>query len=351
MTVAIPTKIHLGLILLFHCCFSFLDIAHATTTSEIPVSIVISPESEIHSSVESVLVNRLEFVLSDNDEVMQSDRSQFVLFATVLIEDNNVVNGPPLLHSVKLNIHLTIGEVNSGLKFQSYSFQSFGTGQSLIQAERQALSKIKPSAFGLNDFFTAFSVQVNDYFDENCASLLKDAINHSVTNFDRAFYELSMIPRLCAPCFERAQHTADSLYDAMMTVRCQDMVGRARDTWFTTLNWEGAQQAVAHFDYRQMTPECLVQSRLLLEEIESTLRDIRTQEQELAERQYSDSVKAAQEERQHEYDFRELTAQLEARKHSELVEYQTRKVAAIENIAKEYIRSVPDYDMNLFLNW
>ena len=111
-----------------------------------------------------ILKQKLTNIISQNGIQSQMGQSRFVLTCNVTEESKNVLATSPTQIAYVLDIHLFIGDGETGTKYISQSFRSKGVGSTEEKAYRNAVKNMQTKSQQMTEFVGKGTARIIDYY-------------------------------------------------------------------------------------------------------------------------------------------------------------------------------------------
>ena len=143
-----------------------------------------------------ILNQKLSNVISQNGIQSQMGQSRFVLTCNVTEESKNVLSTSPTQIAYVLDLHLYIGDGETGAKYISQSFRAKGVGNTEEKAYRNAIKNLQARSQQMTEFVGKGKARILGYYENNKEQILS-SIRSCVDgkNLEQAAYELCLIPQ------------------------------------------------------------------------------------------------------------------------------------------------------------
>lgn len=204
----------------------------------VPKQIVNMPEE-----AKSVLLNKLNQIVTNNGIGGQSGKERFVLTANVALLTKDIVPTAPPMHAYTVEITFFIGDAISGSKFSSLSRKLKGTGETETRAYLAALKNLKTSDEAFPVFIDDAKKKIISYYNTQCDFIIKEAQGlESRQEYGQAIYLLNSVPTVCSTCFDKCQTMLGPIYKKYIDLECKKLLLEANNVWAASQNLEGAEK-------------------------------------------------------------------------------------------------------------
>jgi hypothetical protein len=207
----------------------------------VPKQIVNMPEE-----AKSVLLNKLNQIITNNGIGGQSNKERFVMTANIALLTKDIVPTAPPMHAYTLEVTLYIGDAVSGMKFSSISRKLKGTGETETRAYLSALKNLKTTDESFHAFIDDAKKKIVSYYSTQCDFIIKEAQGlESRQEYGQAIYLLNSVPTVCSTCFDKCQTLLGPIYKKYIDLECKKLLLEANNVWAANQNFEGAEKVAA----------------------------------------------------------------------------------------------------------
>ncbi|WP_299617986.1 hypothetical protein [uncultured Tenacibaculum sp.] len=187
--------------------------------------------NSIPASAKKMLVNRLTKIITKNGFAKNPYNSRFVLVPNVSVLSKDITPTAPPKTALNLNVTLYIGDGMSGTLFASESIELKGVGNNETKAYIAAVKRLSPKNPAILDFIETGKSKIIEYYDTNCANILKKAsVLETQNKFEEALSMLTSIPE-ASSCFGKVESKIKSLYQKAIDRDCKQKLEKASAIW------------------------------------------------------------------------------------------------------------------------
>ncbi|MHA8081546.1 hypothetical protein VR610_10340 [Aquirufa regiilacus] len=189
------------------------------------------------------LISRLSQVASNYGIGSNDPNARFVIAVKVNVLSKDIIPGPPQRIAQQLEFILSIADAETQAIFSSISFQAKGIGNNENQAIIDAIKRIDISNPKVKSILEEGKSKIISYYLSNCDFILKTALKDSKTGkYNKAIYDLSMVPEVCQSCYFKSLDTLTSIYQRKINEEGRVIVSKANSIWAAKLNVAAAEE-------------------------------------------------------------------------------------------------------------
>jgi ubiquitin-protein ligase len=189
------------------------------------------------------LISRISQVASNYGIGSNDPSARFVIAAKVNVLSKDIIPGPPQRVAQQLEFILSIADSETQAIFSSISFQAKGIGNNENQAIIDAIKRIDISNPKVKSILEEGKNKILSYYSSNCDFILKTALTDSKSGkYDKAIYDLSMVPEVCQSCYFKSLDTLTSIYQRKINEEGRVIVSKANSIWAAKLNVAAAEE-------------------------------------------------------------------------------------------------------------
>ena len=169
----------------------------AAETQYLPISVYAADDTEsFPKGAKAMMENKLTQLLTQNGIAGMDYLGQFVLTVTTTPLDKDVIPGPPMKISEKMEMNLYIIDAYAKTIFSSTSMTVKGLGENENKCYMNAISRMPLQSPALSKFIDDGKQKIIDYYDHEGEALIKKAdYLCSQKQYDEAMYIISLIPQ------------------------------------------------------------------------------------------------------------------------------------------------------------
>lgn len=238
-----------------------------------------------------LLESKLSQIITNNGIADSEFGVRFVLTAKVNVVSKDIVVGPPMRISQKLEIVLMLGDIIEDKVYCQYTIPVIGVGQSEAKAFIAAIKNINPKNEAVSSFLNAGKAKIMDFYQTYCENIIAEALQQaSQQNYEESLFLLTSIPDVCTDCLHEATQLAQNIYVQMIDARGADLLNQARSIWANNPSRLGAEEATRLLSQINFAAACQPQVEALLKEIYSKMNEIDHREWQHEMQVYHDKV-------------------------------------------------------------
>lgn len=261
------------------------DIGRMTIHAYIPESEELPYESH------KLLETKLSQIISANGIADNENFVRFVLTAKVNVISKDIVAGPPQRISQKLDITLTLGDIEEDKVYAQQTISVVGIGQSLEKSYISAFKNINPKNTAITAFMQEGKEKILAYYQTHCEDIIAEAKKQaSLQHYEHALMLLTSIPDVCADCFDEAARVATPIYRDMIEARGAEFLNQASAVWAKNPTKDGAKEATRLLSQINFAASCQPQAASLMREITDKMNEIDRREWEHQMQVYQDGI-------------------------------------------------------------
>ena len=266
-------------------CFPILCNAQINITPFLSDDVI-----EKYPDASNIFISKLNNILSANDIRSEMGASRFVLTGKWIVETKDVVSSAPPQIAYVLNIHLSIGDGEAGIKYISETFRVKGVGATEEKAYIAAIKSLRTNNDKLNKFVTEGKQRIIDYYENN-----KNEIMSSIDalilkkDYDEAIYKICLIPMECSYYLE-LQDKISEVYQRIIDNQAEPLFTQAKLLWASSQTEDGAKSAIDLVSQIDPNATCYPEVQGFIDEVNAKIsllheRAYQTYKKNLAHRQ------------------------------------------------------------------
>ena len=232
-----------------------------------------------------ILKQKLNNIISQNGIQSQMGQSRFVLTCNVTEESKNVLSTSPTQIAYVLDIHLFIGDGETGTKYISQSFRSKGVGSTDEKAYRNAVKNMQAKSQQMTEFVGKGTARIIDYYEKNKEQILssiKSCVNGK--NLEQAAYELCLIPQECT-YYNDVQMLLGKVNGRIVDNRSSDLFLQAKSIWASEQNESTANQVADLVNQIDADASCYADAHQFMEAVTTRMEQLNNREWAARQRQ------------------------------------------------------------------
>ncbi len=325
------------------------DMERITIHAILPDNIKIPPESL------DLLETKLTQIITENGVEDNEYGVRFVLTAKVNVITKDILAGPPQRISQKLDLTLILGDIVEDKVFSRKTISVIGVGTSEEKSFISAFKNIKPNNKDIALFMQDGKQKILDFYQTHCQDIIVEARDFANRElFEQSILMLSAIPNVSSECFSECVKITEIVYQQMITVRGEELLHKAQNTWSKNPTRQGALEATRYLQQINHAAPCQTEVTKLLNQISEKMNEIDRREWEHEMQVYKDGVERERREWEHKMqvynDDRERENrqwEQHVREHNDNVETQRMFIKAARDVAIEQARNQPK-EVNLY---
>ena len=226
------------------------------------------------AEVQQILKTKLQEIAMDNGIVDIGSFSRFILTPRVSVTSQEVLGTAPTQVVLNLNVSLCIGDGNSGKLFAYKSFNLKGVGRNELKAYMAALNRISANNSALTAFITSGKQKIIDFYNANCALILKEAgALEAQQQYRQALGMLGNVP-VTSSCFDQISYDIKRLYQKVIDRQCTMLLAKAKAIWLANQDVNAAGKAGALLAMVEPNSACFGEGEYLFAQIGDRIREI-----------------------------------------------------------------------------
>ncbi len=232
-----------------------------------------------------ILSQKLSNIISQHGIQSQMGQSRFVLTCNVTEESKNVLSTSPTQIAYVLDIHLYIGDGETGTKYISQSFRTKGVGNTEEKAYRNAIKNIQTKSQQLTDFVERGSARIIEYYEKNKEKILS-SIRACVSGKDleQAAYELCLIPQECS-YYNEVQSLLGKVNGRIVDNNSSGLLLEAQSLWSSEQNERTANQITEIITKIDPNASCYSEAQQFLKSVTERMEQLNNREWAARQRQ------------------------------------------------------------------
>ena len=259
----------------------------AAETEYLPISVYALDETEsFPAGAKAMIENKLTQLLTQNGVAGMDYLGQFILTVSTTPLDKDVIPGPPMKISEKMEMNLYIVDAYAKTIFSSTSMTVRGLGETENKCYMNALSRMPLQSPEIAKFINEGKNKIIEYYDHEGEILLKKAAALAQQKqYDEALYIASLIPQQ-SKHYEAALAASLEIYQMQLDHECAVNLAAARQAWAAEQNSKGAYAAGEYLANILPDAGCYDEAMELYQEIKGKVLD----DWKFEMRKYDDSI-------------------------------------------------------------
>lgn len=232
-----------------------------------------------------ILTQKLNNIISQNGFQSQMGQSRFILTCNVTEESKNVLSTSPTQIAYVLDLHLYIGDGETGTKYISQSFRTKGVGATEEKAYRNAVKNMQAKSDQMTAFIGKGKARIIDYYESN-----KEQILSSIRacadgkNLEQAAYELCLIPQECS-YYNDIQTLLGKVNGRIVDNKSSDLFLQAKSVWASEQNESTANQVADLITKIDANASCYAEANKFMEAVTVRMEQLNNREWAARQRQ------------------------------------------------------------------
>ena len=290
--------------------------------------------SAMPNGICEILIQKLNNIISQNGIQSQMGQSRFVLTCSVTEESKNVLSTSPTQIAYVLDIHLYLGDGETGTKFISQSFRTKGVGNTEEKAYRNAIKNMQAKSLQMTEFVGKGSARILDYYEKNREQILssiRSCINGK--NLEQAAYELCLIPQECT-YYNDVQMLLGKVNGRIVDNKSSDLFLQAKSVWASEQNESTANQVADLINQIDANANCYSEAHKFMQSVTARMEQLNNREWAARQRQLAherEMERAREDNRSTEKQMR-----IKAQRDTNLA-----TIKAVRDVAVEYAKHRP----------
>lgn len=216
----------------------------AAETEYLPISVYVADRTEpFPQGAKAMMENKLTQLLTRNGIAGLDFMGQFVLTATTTPLDKEVIPGPPMKISEKMELNLYIVDSYAKTIFSTASVTVRGLGETENKCYLNAISRLPLQTPQIAKFIDEGKNKIIDYYDHEGEAIIKKAqFLAGKKDYDEALFWVSLIPQQ-SKHYDAALQAGMAIYQQYINNQCNINLAAARQAWAAEQNAMGAAAA------------------------------------------------------------------------------------------------------------
>ena len=215
-----------------YCLFLLLaGFVSSAQTGKISINVLV-PEDTVPAEAHSMLVTKLNQIVTNYGLADNGYTDRFFLTADVLVTSKDIVPTTPPMVSQKLDVVLFIGDVIDNKLYGSMSMPVIGVGQNDNKSYINAFQKIPTRSKALESFMEETKDKIVPFYQQNGSSIIRSAESLAKSGqYDEAIQSLLSIPDFCGEVSENAGEAAQRVYQMKIDKEGAALYNKAKALW------------------------------------------------------------------------------------------------------------------------
>ena len=319
------------------CLLSIVSlVCFCTSMAQIQISPFIDEDncSSMPNGICEILNQKLSTIISQNGIQSQMGQSRFILTCNVTEESKNVLATAPTQIAYVLDMHMFIGDGETGTKYLSQSFRTKGVGQTEEKAYRNAVKNLNAKSAQMMEFVSKGKARILSYYENNKEQILS-SIRSCISgkNLEQAAYELCLIPQECS-YYNDVQALLGKVNSRIVDNKSSDLLLQAKSLWSSEQNEATANQVAVLITQIDANASCYSEAHKFLNSVTNRMEQLNNREWAARQRQLA-----------HEREMEKTREQNRSVETQMKIKAQRDKnlatIKAVRDVAVEYARNRP----------
>lgn len=241
--------------------------------------------SSMPNDICELLLQKLSNVISQNGIQSQMGDSRFILTCHVTEESKNVLSTSPTQIAYVLNLHMFMGDGETGTKYISESFRTKGVGTTEEKAYRNAIKNLNAKSDQMVSFVGRGSQRIIEYYESKKDQILSSIRSNILgKNMERAAYELCLIPQECS-YYNEVQNLLGQVNGRIVDNNSSELFMSAKSIWAGEQNESSANQVAELISKIAPTASCFSEANKFMSSVTERMEQLNNREWAARQRQ------------------------------------------------------------------
>lgn len=243
--------------------------------------------SSMPNGICDILAQKLNDIISQNGIQSQIGQSRFILTCNVTEESKNVLSTSPTQIACVLDIHLYLGDGETGTKYVSQSFRTKGVGTTEEKAYRNAVKNMQSKSDQITSFVGKGKARIIDYYERNknqILSSIRACVNGK--NLEQAAYELCLVPQEIS-YYNDVQDLLGNVNGHIVDNKASDLLLLAKSLWASEQNEATANQVADLITQIDANASCYAESHKFMKSVTERMEQLDNREWAARQRQFA----------------------------------------------------------------
>lgn len=225
------------------------------TQGSISISVVVPTQQiTMDKNTFSILKSRIESIMASNG-VSSASYGGIVMYPVVNVVGQEMVEtGMKNMHVIDLELNLYIKQIITETTFGSTSIICRGSGYSLDEAKRNAMTKIKATDTRIKSFIHTAKEKIYQYYGTNTDAIITKAESMAhMEDFEGAIALLSTYPETL-PDYGKIANVMMTVYDKYLSKYCEQTLMQATNA-FNLKKYDIAADYLSHINMQSSCAE------------------------------------------------------------------------------------------------
>jgi hypothetical protein len=259
--------------------FSFVAVLMSATmwaaeTQYLPISVLAADDMETFpAGAKTMIENKLTQLLTRNGIAGMDYLGQFILTVTTTPIDKDVIPGPPMKISEKMEMNFYIVDAYAKTIFSSTSASVRGLGETETRCYMNAISNMPVNSKDLAQFVAEGKQKIIEYYDHEGEAIIKKAMFLAKQKqYEEALSVVTLIPQQ-SKHYDASLAAGLDIYQQYLDNQCNINLAAARQAWAAEQNSIGAAAAGEYLANILPDAGCYDEAMALYQEIKGKVLD------------------------------------------------------------------------------
>lgn len=241
--------------------------------------------SSMPNSICEILSQKLSNVISQNGIQSQMGDSRFILTCYVSEESKNVLSTSPTQIAYVLNLHLFMGDGETGTKYISETFRTKGVGATEEKAYLNAVKNLNVKSEQMASFVGRGRKRIIEYYENNKNQIISSVRSYiSGKDLERAAYELCLIPQECS-YYNEVQNLLGQVNGRIVDNNSSELFLSAESIWAGEQNESSANQVAELISKIDPNASCFSEANKFMSSVTERMEQLNNREWAARQRQ------------------------------------------------------------------
>ena len=246
----------------------------AAETEYLPISVLAADDLEsFPTGAKGLIENKLTQLLTRNGIAGMDYLGQFILTVTTTPLDKDVIPGPPMKISEKMEMNFYIVDAYAKTIFSSTSATVRGLGETETRCYMNAISNMPVGSPNLAKFVAEGKQKIIEYYDHEGEAIIKKAMFLAKQKqYEEALSVVTLIPQQ-SKHYDASLQAGLEIYQQYLNNQCNINLAAARQAWAAEQNSIGAAAAGEYLANILPDAGCYDEAMALYKEIKAKVLD------------------------------------------------------------------------------
>ena len=251
----------------------------------------IPDELNLPGQARNLLENKLSQVATYYGMGGNSIDGRFVIMAVINVMSKDIIAGPPQMVAQNFDVTIYIGDAIDDKLFSSTSISLKGVGKNENESLINGIKNINQRNPLIKQALEEGKEKIVAYFESNCDFIIRKATALDAQGkFDEAIYNLISVPEVCKTCYMKCLDTLEVIYQNKIDKECEVKYNEAKAKWSVAHTKDNAFEVADIITTIDPFSSCIDDVKVLVKNINSTLREQERQAWEWKMKQYNDNL-------------------------------------------------------------